>query len=293
MTQPAAVIPHLDLSACDKEPIRTPGSIQPHGFLLTLSAEQLVLQASANLAEWTGIDAVAAAGQPLAAVLGTAAAEHLRVELGSGKLGARPLYLGTLTVANGKHFDVLGHAWDGVLIVEFEHAAQGRQTDFRDLYPLIGDFLFKVNESATIESLAKLAAQHVRAVTGFGRVMVYQFDADGHGHVLAESKQPEYHSYLGQRFPASDIPRQARELYALSRVRLIRDANYTPAPLAPATNPVTGAANDLSFAALRSVSPVHLQYMRNMGTLASMSVSLMVRGQLWGLISCHNIDPLG
>jgi light-regulated signal transduction histidine kinase (bacteriophytochrome) len=96
---------------------------------------------------------------------------------------------------------------------------------------------------------------------------------------------------MGQHFPASDIPAQARELYALSRIRLIQDANYTPAPLVPAENPLTGKPNDLSFAALRSVSPVHLQYMRNMGTLASMSVSLMVKGKLWGLISCHNEGP--
>jgi light-regulated signal transduction histidine kinase (bacteriophytochrome) len=148
-----------------------------------------------------------------------------------------------------------------------------------------------VNDAASIESIAQLACQHIRAVTGFGRVMVYQFDADGHGHVTAESKEDDYHSYMGQHFPASDIPTQARELYALSRIRLIQDANYTAAPLVPSRNPVTGKPNDLSFAALRSVSPVHLQYMRNMHTMASMSVSLMVKGRLWGLISCHNADP--
>jgi chemotaxis family two-component system sensor kinase Cph1 len=108
---------------------------------------------------------------------------------------------------------------------------------------------------------------------------------------MAEAKEDGYHSYMGQHFPASDIPAQARELYALSRIRLIQDANYTPAPLVPALNPLTGKPNDLSFAALRSVSPVHLQYMRNMHTLASMSVSLMVKGKLWGLISCHNEKP--
>ncbi|HEU4777391.1 MAG TPA: ATP-binding protein, partial [Telluria sp.] len=131
----------------------------------------------------------------------------------------------------------------------------------------------------------------IRAVTGFGRVMVYQFDRDGNGHVVAEAREAHYHSYLGQRFPASDIPRQARELYTLNRIRLIQDANYTPARLVPPANPLSGAPNDLSFAALRSVSPIHLQYMRNMGTLASMSVSLMVKGRLWGLISCHNAAP--
>jgi light-regulated signal transduction histidine kinase (bacteriophytochrome) len=285
----------LDLSGCAREPIRTPGSIQPHGFLLTLSAQGDVLQASANLAQYLGIAAEAGVGRPLADVVGAAAAERLLPALANGSLGNRPFYLGTVTVQcavhGERHFDVLGHAWDSVIILEFEAVERAEAPDFRHLYPLLGDFLLKVNENESVESLANLAAHQVRMVTGFGRVMVYQFDRDGHGHVMAESKEDAYHSYMGQRFPASDIPAQARELYALSRIRLIQDANYAPSPLVPGENPVTGARNDLSFAALRSVSPVHLQYMRNMGTLASMSVSLMVKGKLWGLISCHNETP--
>lgn len=280
----------LDLSSCDKEPIRTPGSIQPHGFMLTLSPELQVLQASANLSRWLGVDAEAAVRRPLAEVIGDAASARLAPALNTG-LGNRPFYLGTVTAGNGQHFDVLAHAWDGLVIVEFEAVGRDAPAGFRELYPLLGEFLLKVNETESVESLAALAAHHVRMVTGYGRVMVYQFDRDGHGHVMAESKEDGYHSYMGQRFPASDIPSQARDLYTLSPIRLIQDANYTPAPLLPALNPVTKAPNDLSFAALRSVSPVHLQYMRNMGTLASMSVSLIVKGKLWGLVSCHNAEP--
>ena len=286
----AVTAPVLDLSTCDKEPIRTPGSIQPHGFLLTLAADLAVLQASANLGDWTGVAALDAIGRPLAFVLGDAAAHKLASEL-APELGPRPFYVGTVTTPNGRHFDVLAHRWDGVTIVEFEAVERAEPADFRHLYPLIGDFLLKVNDASGIEALAALACQHIRSVTGFGRVLVYQFDADGHGRVMAEARDERYHSYLGQHFPASDIPAQARALYKLSRIRLIQDANYTPAPLVPALNPVTGQPNDLSFAALRSVSPVHLQYMRNMNTLASMSVSLMVKGRLWGLISCHNEEP--
>jgi light-regulated signal transduction histidine kinase (bacteriophytochrome) len=289
MTQ--AHLAPLDLSSCNQEPIRTPGRIQPHGFMLTVSRELEVLQASANLEHWTGIAAAQAPGRPLAAVIGTVAHQRLAAGLSDGTLGARPFYLGTVTLGNERHVDVLAHAWDEVVIVEFEPVDRATPADFRELYPLIGDFLLKVNESAGVAALAQLATQHIRAVTGFGRVMAYQFDRDGHGHVMAESRDPAYHSYLGQHFPASDIPAQARELYTLSRIRLIQDANYTPAPLVPAANPATDRPNDLSFAALRSVSPIHLQYMRNMGTLASMSVSLVVRGKLWGLISCHHHDP--
>ena len=289
MTQPLP--DHLDITGCDKEPIRTPGSIQPHGFMLTLSPALEVLQASANLAQWSGVDAQAVLGRPLADAIGMAASERLTLELGSGALGQRPGYLGTVTLANGRHFDVLGHAWDGLIIAEFETVERAQPAEFRHLYPLITDFLARVNEHASIPALSDLAARHVRSVTGYGRVMVYQFDPSGHGRVVAESKAPDYDSYLGQSFPASDIPAQARELYTLSPIRLIQDANYEAAPLVPGANPVTGNRNDLSFAALRSVSPVHLQYMRNMGTLASMSVSLIVKGKLWGLISCHNAEP--
>jgi light-regulated signal transduction histidine kinase (bacteriophytochrome) len=289
MTQ-AATVPVLDLSTCDREPIRTPGSIQPHGFLLTLGPDLMVLQASANLGDWTGVGAGNAIGHPLADVIGAAAAQRIGAEL-AADLGPRPYYVGTITAPNGRHFDVLAHQWDGVVIAEFEAVDRAEAADFRHLYPLIGDFLLKVNDASSIESLAGLACQHIRAVTGFGRVLVYGFDADGHGHVTAEARDEGYHSYMGQHFPASDIPAQARELYKLSRIRLIQDATYVPAPLVPPLNPATGQPNDLSFAALRSVSPVHLQYMRNMNTLASMSVSLMVKGKLWGLISCHNEGP--
>jgi light-regulated signal transduction histidine kinase (bacteriophytochrome) len=287
---PATSVPELDLSACAREPIRTPGSIQPHGFLLTLSGDMEVLQASANLGDWAGVSARDAIGRPLAAVIGEGAALRLAPELGD-KLGDRPYYVGTVTAESGRRFDVLGHRWDGLTILEFEPTERAAAANFRQLYSLIGDFLQKVNGAESVESLAQLACHHVRSVTGFGRVLVYKFDADGHGHVTAEARQDDYASYLGQHFPAADIPAQARQLYALSPIRLIQDANYTPAPLVPALNPVTGKPNDLSFAVLRSVSPVHLQYMRNMHTLASMSVSLMVKGKLWGLISCHNEDP--
>ena len=281
----------LDLSSCDMEPIRTPGSIQPHGFLLSLSEQLQVLQASDSLSSLTGVAAEEMVGQKLARLLGEAAASQLEALMQSADIGQRPMYLCTLAIGAGRRFDVLAHHYDSLLILEFEALEAAPAADLRQLYRHVGDFLLKLGDAGTVEAMASLAAREISAITGFGRVMVYQFDQDGHGHVLAECRAPDYPSYLGQRFPASDIPRQARELYTLNRIRLIQDANYQPSRLVPAMNPVTGAPNDLSFAALRSVSPIHLQYMRNMGTLASMSVSLMVKGKLWGLISCHHATP--
>lgn len=281
----------LDLSICDKEPIRTPGSIQPHGFLLSLSAELLILQASDNVATLAGIDAQALIGQPLSALLGEATSDALVAQLDAATIGLRPRFMRAVSMGEGRHFELLAHRYDGVLVLEFEQVATLQAADLRTLYRQVGEFLLKVNDVTSTEAMCALASAEIKDITGFARVLVYQFDADGHGHVLAESGDPDYHSYLGQRFPASDIPRQARELYALNHIRLIQDANYAPARLVPPLNPVTGNINDLSFAALRSVSPIHLQYMRNMGTLASMSVSLMVKGKLWGLISCHHATP--
>ena len=281
----------LDLSSCDREAIRTPGSIQPHGFLLSLSDDYQILQASSNLQQFTGMAAADAGGKALADVLGPDAAALLDARLQQCEVGQRPSFLCSLELDRAQHFDVLAHYYDRLLVLEFEARAEVAPADLRQLYRRVGDFLLQVNDAGSAEAMSRLAAQEIRAITGYGRVMVYQFDQDGHGHVMAECRDPDYPSYLGQRFPASDIPRQARELYALNRIRLIGDANYTPAPLVPANNPLTSQPNDLSFAALRSVSPIHLQYMRNMGTLASMSVSLMVKGQLWGLISCHHATP--
>ncbi|HEX4510146.1 MAG TPA: ATP-binding protein, partial [Burkholderiaceae bacterium] len=130
--------------------------------------------------------------------------------------------------------------------------------------------------------------RELKRLTGFGRCLAYRFDDEGHGEVLAELADEGYDRYAGHRFPASDIPPQARELYRTNFIRVIPDAHYTPVPLRSSDPAVQGPTIDLSMAVLRSVSPVHLEYMRNMGTRASMSISIVVRGRLWGLVSGHD-----
>jgi light-regulated signal transduction histidine kinase (bacteriophytochrome) len=276
------------LSACDQEPIRFPGSIQPHGFLLALH-EGLVAQASANFEQHTGKPLEQVLGQPLASAIGAEAAALLAPELEPARLRERPVYAATIALA-GRYFDVLTHTCDQLVFLEFEQVQRQAPADFRHLYSTVADFMLQLNDADTVGAMSRMAATELQRITGFERVLVYRFDTEGHGHVLAETRSTDCHSYLGQRFPASDIPLQARALYLRNRIRLIRDACYEPSPLVPAENPVTGQPTDLSFAALRSVSPVHLQYLRNMQTHASMSVSLIVKGKLWGLVSCHNTD---
>lgn len=270
---------------CAEEPIQVPGSIQPQGFLLVLDEQDLrILQASENIDQWLGMSASELLGQALPTLLDNTF--DLRRQLGRLPVDeVFPFHIGDVRLHAGAPSQatlrVLAHRHDQVLILEFETC---RETDAQqgDYYPLVRAFISTLHQATSIEELLQRAVRQIKRITGFGRVKAYSFDAQGTGTVLAEDADPGYPRYLGQCFPASDIPRQARELYRINRIRVIEDANYQPSPLLPAANPRTGKALDMSFAVLRSVSPVHLQYMRNMGTQASMSLSIVVDDQLWG-----------
>jgi light-regulated signal transduction histidine kinase (bacteriophytochrome) len=278
--------PAIDLEACAREPIRTPGGIQPHGALVVLEPKTLeILQASINLKDFLGADAVIGSG--LGALNGAAA---IAQDVESWARSTEPMLLRTSEAARGP-VQILAHRARQGLIVEFEDAPANEAETLEALYPRLRAFVDQVHGAQTVDSLCDLSAKTLRELTGFNRVLIYQFDDDWNGVVVAEDGDGVLPSYLGHRFPASDIPAQARELYRLNPMRIIPDAFYEPAPIEPARSPVDGAPLDLSLAALRSVSPVHLEYMRNMGTGASMSVSILRDGQLWGLASCHNHHP--
>ncbi|HTJ92470.1 MAG TPA: ATP-binding protein [Pararobbsia sp.] len=284
-----------DLRACDAEPIHAPGGIQPHGYLFVIDELSLrVLQLSANVEALVGAPARTLLGTEIAVVLGedcaARIAEALVLRLPDVPLDDVPLHLGTAMIA-AQSFDLVLHRRDTVLMLELERCATRSADTFASMYPLVRSFVTRLQQADSVDELAQLAVAEIRRITGFGRTLLYQFDEDGHGVVLAEEGEPGYERFLRHHFPASDIPAQARALYLKHHLRLIADANYVPVPLVPRDNPATGEPADLSAASLRSVSPVHLEYMRNMRTMASMSVSLIVRGQLWGMISCHDHAP--
>lgn len=281
---------------CAQEPIQIPGSIQPQGFLLVLDEQDLrILQASENVERWLGISASDLVDQRFDDLVSEGF--DLRAKLGLlPEDEVFPFHIGDVHLRQGAPYTealrLLAHRHDQVLIAEFEPSRLGSElTEQGDYYPLVRGFVSSLHHAETLEQLLQQSVEQIRRITGFGRVKAYRFDAEGNGQVLAEVADAGYPRYLGLHFPASDIPRQARELYRINRIRVIEDANYQPSPLVPGNNPRTGKPLDMSFAALRSVSPVHLQYMRNMGTLASMSLSIMVDGELWGLISCHHDTP--
>ncbi len=272
------------LDACSREPIHIPGSIQPHGALLVLSGDGLVcVQASANCSEFLGAGFAGIVGHPLSdAALGAATAISQAVAATPGGLPS-PI----LVEICQRRFDVSLHRTEAGLIAEFETAGPHHAHYHRHLQQALTD----LKSAPDIKTQHQRALSFVSELTGFERVMMYRFDADWHGQVVAEHLSAPVDSYDGLHFPATDIPAQARELYRKSWLRLIPSSAYQPVPVEPAANPLTGKPLDMSFVSLRSVSPVHLEYLRNMNVAASMSISLIVGGRLWGLIACHHRTP--
>ncbi|MEK1943737.1 MAG: ATP-binding protein [Pseudomonas sp.] len=278
---------------CADEPIHIPGGIQPHGFLFVVNdADLRVQQVSDNVSSWLGLEAQSLLGLSLQELISDPSLPTRLQSLSVDDLN--PFHLGDFSFSRGtaqqRQFALIGHRHNGQLILEFEPDSNPGEA-YGTLYPLMRTFVAELHAARTLTAICDLAVAELSRISGFGRVSAYRFDEQGNGEVLAERLQPGYASYLGLQFPASDIPKQARLLYCKNLIRLIPDANYQPSPLVPQLSPVDNKPLDLGFASLRSVSPVHLQYMRNMGTLASMSVSIVVRDRLWGLISCHDADP--
>ena len=276
--------PNADLSHCDREPIHIPGAIQPHGVLLALAEPNLAItEVSENVGVHLGRPVDAVLGRPLDALLDPASTAKVRAALAHERLMAlNPL---TITAA-GRRFDGILHRHAGRAVLELEPAAE------RDdgMHHPLRLALMGVQSADSLPQLCEVIAREVRELTGFERVMLYRFDADGHGSVVAEARNQALEPYLGLHYPASDIPQQARQLYLKNWLRIIPDARYTPVRIVPEQRPDTPI--DLSFSVLRSVSPVHLEYLANMGVRASMSISLVVHDRLWGLISCvHHEGP--
>jgi two-component system, chemotaxis family, sensor kinase Cph1 len=201
---------------------------------------------------------------------------------------SEPQYLGAVrALADTGKWDLTAHISCGALILEAEPSGTDQEAAAQ-VFSRVRRAVAKFEAASDLAQLLQAAAEQVRLLTGFDRVMVYRFLEDGTGTVVAEAKVPELPPFLNHHYPASDIPQQARALYLRNVIRVIPDVDYTPAPLEPALNPLTGEPLDLSDSALRSVSPVHVQYLKNMGVAASSSVSIMVEGELWGLIACHH-----
>jgi light-regulated signal transduction histidine kinase (bacteriophytochrome)/CheY-like chemotaxis protein len=277
----------VDLTNCDREPIHIPGSIQPHGALLAVDqAMMVVLRHSANVPDMLEI-ASNPNGVRLDQVFGPELTHTLRNALATAGESGRPALIIGQVMPSGKRFDIALHRYLSDVIIELEpHDDTVRDQPLQ----LARTIISRTSSIQDIELLTRHTARMVRGLLGYDRVMVYQFEADGSGRVASEARRIDLESFLGQYFPASDIPQQARALYLKNTIRVISDVDYRPVPVMPVLD-ASGEPLDLSFAHLRSVSPIHCEYLRNMGVSASMSVSIIVDGELWGMIACHHYSP--
>lgn len=282
----------IDLDNCAREPIHIPGSIQPRGVLAVVREPAFeVRQVSANVADLLGRPVGAIVGRHLSALIGSEQAA--RIEQAAATFASlrqnNPLEVTIEVAGEPRAFDAILHREPGgLLLVELEIAYGARPFSFPNTYQSVRGAVEELNRASTLTELYATAARAVRDLTGFDRVMVYRYDEEYNGEVVAESKRDDLNSFLGLHYPSTDIPAQARALYEKNWIRLISDVDYAPAPLVPSIDPVTDTPLDLTYATLRSVSPIHVEYLRNMGVHASMSISLLRRGRLWGLIACHH-----
>jgi light-regulated signal transduction histidine kinase (bacteriophytochrome) len=274
-----------DLSNCEREQIHLAGSIQPHGALIVVrESDGVIIQASANAKEFLNSPSDLP-GQTLAKLGG---------DLGKQVAGLESLALRTTPIAirckiawSTSIFNVLVHALaEDALVLEFEHAGAPC-----DLTESVVRALRAIVSTPSLRALCEETASIFKELIGYDRVMVYRFDEDGHGEVFSERKESHLEAYLGNRYPASDIPQIARRLYERTRVRMLVDVEYAPVPLEPRLNPITGQDLDMSLCFLRSMSPIHIQYLKNMGVNATLVASLVVGDKLWGLVACHHYSP--
>ncbi|MDQ2820554.1 MAG: GAF domain-containing protein [Pseudomonadota bacterium] len=277
----------VDLQSCADEPIHIPGSIQPHGVLLYFNA-------AGNLEGWSANAASVASnalrlGAPCAS-LGLPEDALLLIQdcvaaLNEGEGDSGP---GVVSLSLGAvEYDCIVHAYQYRILAEFE-VRTVPATDVAMFAVKAHSSIDHLRRQKTVPGLMDITVKRIREMTGFDRVMAYRFRQDESGDVIAEDCRADMTPYRGQRYPAGDIPTQARRLYALNTLRIIVDIGYQSVPMlgAPGSTPL-----DMSFAVLRSVSPIHVEYLQNMGVGASMSVSIVINGQLWGLIACHHNTP--
>ncbi len=284
----------VTLENCDHEPIHIPGSIQPLGALVAFEpGTGTVLQASANLGHWLALGDLPARGRSLADLFGPDAGARVLQALAATAAGSIRHQIVDLAArpAQGQPeaLEVAVHVHRGVCIAELEPACPPAQQ--LDWMQLLDDSIDALRSAADLEALVQRTARRVKRLTGFDRVMVYRFDSDWNGHVIADAHEPEMESFYDLHYPASDIPAQARELYRSNLVRYIADVGYTPVPVSPWLDSERLQPLDMSHAMLRSASPMHIQYLQNMGVGSTLTISLLVEDRLWGLIACHHRTP--
>ncbi len=284
----ASTQPMVDLTNCDREEIQHIGAVQSVGFLIAATADLIVAQVSVNAPEWFGRSVDELLGASLNTLLVPDAIHTLRNRLSmlNGPDTVERAF-GLPLFGDARRFDVAMHRSDGKIILEGEPSESEGDTNAANL---VRTLIARLQKKTGVPAFIKEAARHMRVLTGYDRVMVYRFHKDGSGEVVAEERQGDMQPFLGLRYPASDIPQQARALLLRNPLRIIADVTAAAVPVMPLHDP-EGRPLDLSLSVLRSHSLMHVEYLRNMGVGATMTVSIYREGRLWGLFSCHHRTP--
>jgi chemotaxis family two-component system sensor kinase Cph1 len=281
----------VDLTNCDIEPIHIPGQVQSHGFLIAIDDSGIIQFYSHNIAAFIPEISGDLLGKQLAyieSLLNPVYQQGFISQLiasGKSRKGFERINPVPIVIAGIAYYLIISVSGDFFLL-EFEPATSNFDIDVQSV---MGRSISEILTYSDMQLLLDNSAIQVRQIIEFDRVMVYRFANDGHGEVVAEAKNEELPSWLGLHYPASDIPKQARELYKLSLTRLIADTESIPARISKNINNPHDL--DLTYSQLRAVSPIHIQYLKNMGVASSFSISLKYKNELWGLIACHNYTP--
>ena len=282
---------NYEIEYCSTTPLHLINVIQPYGALLVLHPHtHTVIQASQNLDQFIGITGPEILGKPLSDLLTETSAARFQ-KLLSLKATGEQLPEELMFEQGGTLYPtrVLMHHTPAGELLEIEVMENGKTAaSFASLYKDLKQIMAAINVANTLEEVAQYALWELKRLTGFDRLMMYRFDEEWNGTVIAEVREEHMEPYEGLCFPGADIPRIARELYVRYPYRHIPNRDYEPVKLLPVINPVTSAFTDLSACNLRGVAAVHLEYMGNMGVKASMSTRILYQDQLWGLISCHH-----
>ncbi|MEM8718831.1 MAG: ATP-binding protein [Cyanobacteria bacterium P01_G01_bin.39] len=273
---------------CDREPIHIPNLIQPHGVLMAVSAaEYQILQVSLNTKQMLGIEPQELLDCPLTELLGAEQVAAIKSCLAKDFDNINPIPIKLTNL----DFNGIVHRNGEIIILELEPSEPEQEVDFFNFYRLVKSPVNKIQSTVTLNELCSAVAEEVKKITQFDRVMVYRFEPEGSGTVIAETAETELNSFLGLRYPATDIPQPARQLFISKSLRLIPDVGYQAVGITPEVNPLTKERLDMSMTDLRNVSPFHIEYLTNMGVGATLVISLVKNKQLWGLISCHHSSP--
>lgn len=271
---------------CESEPIHVPGSIQTNGCLLAINPQTyLIHYCSANTTDFLGLQPQSLLQKNLEDLIPALYQAVLKYQLEPGEL----LFNEQMPVRD-KMLDISLHKSDQWIILEAEQYS-GNGLSGKEIFKQTTLFTNVLATSRNLEELCQRIAVEVRQLTGYDRVMIYRFDKEYNGEVFAESKRSDWEPWLGLHYPHTDIPAQARDLFTRNFVRMIPDVTYAAVPLLTVNSGQPIVQLDLTCSALRSVSPIHIQYLKNMGVASSLTISLLMEGKLWGLIACHHGTP--